>query len=87
MRGVRGRSSAARAGITPDVEAIPPGAGPATDGQIMVLHDLLGLYPGRPAKFVKNFLAGNPDGIQGAIRAYVKAVKAGAFPGPEHCYS
>ncbi|MDJ0656672.1 MAG: 3-methyl-2-oxobutanoate hydroxymethyltransferase [Xanthomonadales bacterium] len=70
-----------------EVPVIGIGAGPATDGQIMVLHDLLGLYPGRPAKFVKNFLAGNPDGIQGAIRAYVKAVKAGAFPGPEHCYS
>ncbi|MEM9182382.1 MAG: 3-methyl-2-oxobutanoate hydroxymethyltransferase [Pseudomonadota bacterium] len=69
-----------------DVPVIGIGAGPETDGQIMVLHDLLGLYPGRPAKFVKNFLAGETDGVQGAIRAYAEAVRAGTFPGPEHCY-
>lgn len=63
------------------------GAGPHTDGQIMVLQDLLGLYPGRPAKFVKNYLLGNVDGIPGAIRAYVADVKSGAFPAPEHCYT
>lgn len=69
-----------------EIPVIGIGAGPDTDGQIMVIHDLLGLYPGRPAKFVNNFLAGNPDGIQGAIRSYVDAVKSGTFPGPEHCY-
>ena len=52
----------------------------------MVWHDLLGLYPGRPAKFVKNFLEGQTGGIQGAISKYVEEVKQGSFPGPEHCY-
>ena len=69
-----------------EVPVIGIGAGPDTDAQIMVLHDMLGLYPGRPAKFVKNFLLGNAGGVQGAIEAYVEAVKQGAFPAPEHCY-
>ncbi|MDZ7840441.1 MAG: 3-methyl-2-oxobutanoate hydroxymethyltransferase [Gammaproteobacteria bacterium] len=69
-----------------DVPVIGIGAGPHTDGQIMVFHDLLGLYPGRPAKFVKNFLEGRADGIQGAVAAYVEAVRSGGFPAPEHCY-
>ena len=69
-----------------DVPVIGIGAGPDTDGQIMVWHDLLGLYPGRPAKFVKNFLEGEIGGIQGAISKYVEAVKKVEFPGPEHCY-
>ncbi len=72
---------------TLSIPVIGIGAGPHTDGQIMVLHDMLGLYPGRPAKFVKNFLAGNSNGIQGAVNDYVKAVKEGTFPAPEHCYS
>jgi len=69
-----------------DVPVIGIGAGPRTDGQIMVWHDMLGLYPGRPAKFVKDFLKGRPDGIQGAIKAYASAVKNGEFPAAEHCY-
>ncbi len=69
------------------IPVIGIGAGPHTDGQIMVLHDMLGLYPGKPAKFVKNFLAGNSEGVQGAIVDYVTAVKAGTFPAPEHCYT
>ena len=68
-----------------DVPVIGIGAGPHVDGQIMVLHDLLGLYPGKPAKFVKNFLAGN-SGVQAAIRDYVTAVQNQEFPAPEHCY-
>ncbi|MBS1270005.1 MAG: 3-methyl-2-oxobutanoate hydroxymethyltransferase [Gammaproteobacteria bacterium] len=68
------------------VPVIGIGAGPHTDGQIMVLHDMLGLFPGRPAKFVKNFLQGQSNGVQGAVADYVEAVKAGAFPAPEHCY-
>jgi len=69
-----------------EVPVIGIGAGPDTDGQIMVWHDLLGLYPGRPAKFVKNFLEGESGGIQGAISRYVEAVKRVEFPGPQHCY-
>ena len=68
-----------------DVPVIGIGAGPHVDGQIMVLHDLLGLYPGKPAKFVKNFLTDNPS-VQAAIRDYVTAVQNQEFPAPEHCY-
>ena len=68
-----------------DVPVIGIGAGPHTDGQILVLHDLLGLYPGKPAKFVKNFLA-DSSGIQNAMRSFADAVCSGEFPGPEHCY-
>ena len=68
------------------VPVIGIGAGPDTDGQILVWHDLLGLYPGHPAKFVKNYLAGEAGGIQAAISNYVAAVKNGKFPAPEHCY-
>ncbi len=70
-----------------DIPVIGIGAGADTDGQILVWHDLLGLYPGRPAKFVKNFLEGGDGGIQGAIADYVKAVKDATFPAPEHCYN
>ncbi len=67
------------------VPVIGIGAGPDTDGQIIVLHDLLGLYPGKPAKFVKNFLTDATD-IQDALRTYAESVKKGTFPAPEHCY-
>lgn len=69
-----------------EVPVIGIGAGPHTDGQIMVYHDMLGLYPGHPAKFVKNFLVGQTEGVQGAVADFVAAVKSGAFPAPEHCY-
>lgn len=68
------------------IPVIGIGAGPDVDGQIMVLHDVLGISPITP-KFVKNFLAVSQGGIQGAIAAYVKAVKSGQFPGPEHSYA
>ena len=68
-----------------DIPVIGIGAGPYTDGQIMVLHDLLGYYPGKPAKFVKNYLAMN-NSIQGAIANFVNEVKSGEFPAAEHCY-
>ncbi len=69
-----------------DIPVIGIGAGPKTDGQILVWHDLLGLYPGKAAKFVKNYLKGNRDGIQGAIEKYVRDVKSGRFPAKQHCY-
>lgn len=69
-----------------EIPVIGIGAGAHTDGQIMVWHDMLGLYPGRPAKFVQNYLKGNTSGIQGAIAEYADAVKSGAFPDEEHSY-
>lgn len=62
------------------------GAGPHCDGQVLVLHDMLGMHTGKPARFVKNFLAESDDGIAGAFGAYVTAVKAGTYPAPEHCF-
>ncbi len=71
---------------TLDIPVIGIGAGPDTDGQILVWHDLLGLYPGKSAKFVKNYLLGHDDGIQGAVARYVDEVMTGKFPAKEHCY-
>lgn len=70
------------------IPVIGIGAGPHTDGQIMVMHDMLGITPKaiRPPKFIKNFLPESNEGIRGAFAAYVAAVKSGAFPGPEHCF-
>ena len=70
-----------------EVPVIGIGAGADTDGQILVWHDLLGLYPGKTAKFVKNYLEGNPNGVQGALADYVEEVKSGKFPAAAHCYS
>ena len=68
-----------------EIPVIGIGAGPETDGQIMVLHDVLGISPITP-KFVKNFLAESDTGIPGAVKAYVDAVKSSRFPAPEHCF-
>ncbi|ENT4821203.1 MAG: 3-methyl-2-oxobutanoate hydroxymethyltransferase [Klebsiella michiganensis] len=69
------------------VPVIGIGAGPDTDGQVLVLHDMLGLsITGRTPKFVKNFMKGQDD-IQGAVKSYIAAVKNGNFPAAEHCYS
>ncbi len=61
------------------------GAGPDTAGQVLVMHDLLGVFPGRKARFVKNFMDGQTS-IDAAIEAYVAAVKDGSFPAAEHCF-
>ena len=61
------------------------GAGVDCAGQVLVLHDMLDVYPGKKAKFVKNFLAG-AGSIQGAVEAYIREVKAGKYPGPEHSF-
>ena len=70
-----------------EVPVIGIGAGAGTDGQILVWHDLLGLYPGQSARFVKNYLKGNPGGVQGALANYVEDIKNGRFPTAEHGYS
>ena len=62
------------------------GAGKDTDGQVLVLYDMLDVFPGKKAKFVKNFMVGQ-TGISGAIDAYVAEVKSGAFPQPEHGFT
>jgi len=68
------------------IPTIGIGAGPGCDGQILVLHDLLGINSGhRRPRFVKDFLA-DGGSIEGAIKAYVDAVKSGAFPTAEHSY-
>lgn len=67
------------------VPTIGIGAGPDVSGQVLVVYDMLDIYPGKKARFVRNFLDG-AGSVQGAIEAYVKAVKSKAFPGPEHCF-
>ncbi len=67
------------------IPTIGIGAGSACSGQVLVLYDLLGIYPGKQAKFVKNFMAGASD-IGDAVRRYVLEVKGGTFPGPEHTF-
>jgi 3-methyl-2-oxobutanoate hydroxymethyltransferase len=62
------------------------GAGKDTDGQVLVLYDMLDVFPGKKAKFVKNFMAGQTS-IAGAIDAYVAQVKSGDFPQPEHGFT
>jgi len=69
------------------IPVIGIGAGSGTDGQVLVLHDMLGLsLSGRVARFVKNFMVGQQD-IQGALAAYVAAVKDVSFPASEHGFS
>ncbi len=89
---------AARLSQRLQIPVIGIGAGNACDGQVLVLHDVLGLTPGTAPRFSKNFLAaaaaGNKaaagDGahsgfsIEAAIEGYVDAVKSGAFPAAEH---
>jgi 3-methyl-2-oxobutanoate hydroxymethyltransferase len=67
------------------IPTIGIGASKACSGQILVLHDILDVSVGRKARFVKNFMTGQPS-IAAAIKAYVTAVKDGSFPAPEHCY-
>ena len=67
------------------VPTIGIGAGPDVSGQVLVIYDMLDIYPGRKARFVKNFMQGQPT-VKAGIEAYVKAVKDGTFPAPEHCF-
>jgi len=67
------------------VPTIGIGAGPHCDGQVLVLHDLLGLSFGKPAKFVKRY-AELGDEISRAVTAFKDEVEEGAYPGPEHSY-
>ena len=68
------------------IPTIGIGAGPHCDGQVLVLHDMLGITPGKRPKFSKDFLAGR-DSVAAAIAAYVQDVRDGAFPAPEHGFN
>lgn len=67
------------------VPTIGIGAGVDCSGKVLVLHDMLGIFPGKRPRFVKDFMQGQPN-IQAAVEAYVGAVKDGSFPGPEHAF-
>jgi 3-methyl-2-oxobutanoate hydroxymethyltransferase len=67
------------------VPVIGIGAGPDTDGQILVLYDVLDITAGRKPKFSKNFMAGHDSALE-AVKAYTQAVKTREYPAPEHCF-
>ncbi|MDP1995703.1 MAG: 3-methyl-2-oxobutanoate hydroxymethyltransferase [Gallionella sp.] len=67
------------------IPTIGIGAGAACSGQVLVLHDMLDIYPGKKARFAKNFLQG-AGSIAVAVKNYVAEVKAGSFPAPEHSF-
>ena len=68
-----------------EIPSIGIGAGPATSGQVLVFHDLLGITTGRMAKFVKQY-AQIHDEMVGGVRQYVDEVRSRHFPEPEHVY-
>ena len=68
------------------IPTIGIGAGPGTDGQVLVYHDMLGLTTGKAPKFVKRY-ANLAEEIARAAQTYAKEVGDGTFPGPEHSYS
>ncbi len=68
-----------------EIPVIGIGAGVDCDAQVLVLHDMLGITPGKRPKFSKDFLQGTGD-VRGAVRAYAAAVKSGQFPAPEHTF-
>ena len=69
-----------------EVPVIGIGAGPATAGQVLVLHDLLGIYEDFTPKFVKRYAQVRRAMVDG-LRNYAAEVRSGEFPGPEHVYS
>ena len=68
------------------VPTIGIGAGVDCHGQVLVLHDMLDVYPGKKAKFVKNFMKAAAGSIQNAVALYVEEVRSGKFPGREHSF-
>jgi 3-methyl-2-oxobutanoate hydroxymethyltransferase len=62
------------------------GAGPATDGQVLVFHDLLGIFGGHAAKFVKRYAKVREEMVRG-VAAYADEVRSRAFPATEHTYA
>jgi 3-methyl-2-oxobutanoate hydroxymethyltransferase len=68
------------------IPVIGIGAGPATDGQVLVFHDLLGIYDGHVARFAKRFADVRAHMVAG-VAEYASEVRNRSFPAPEHCYS
>ncbi len=69
-----------------EIPVIGIGAGPATDGQVLVFHDLLGIYDGHAARFVKRYGNVREQMVQG-VEAYAADVRARRYPEPEHEYT
>jgi 3-methyl-2-oxobutanoate hydroxymethyltransferase len=69
-----------------EIPTIGIGAGPDTDGQVLVFHDLLGLSKGTPPKFVRQYANLAPV-ITDALRAFASDVRRGDFPGPDEVYA
>jgi 3-methyl-2-oxobutanoate hydroxymethyltransferase len=69
-----------------EVPVIGIGAGGSTDGQVLVFHDLLGIYDGHAPRFAKRYADARAVMVAG-VAEYAAEVRAGAFPGPEHVYS
>ena len=69
-----------------EIPVIGIGAGPATDGQVLVFHDLLGIYDGHVARFAKRYAEVKAQMVAG-VAEYAAEVRSGAFPAPEHTYS
>ncbi|WP_029057714.1 3-methyl-2-oxobutanoate hydroxymethyltransferase [Stappia stellulata] len=67
------------------IPVIGIGAGPGTDAQVLVMHDMLGVSPGRKARFVKDYMA-QAGSVEAAFRAFAEEVETGVYPAPEHCY-
>jgi 3-methyl-2-oxobutanoate hydroxymethyltransferase len=68
-----------------EVPVIGIGAGPSTDGQVLVLHDLLGIHGGFQPKFVKRYADVRGEMLRG-LQTYTEEVRTRAFPGPQHSY-
>jgi 3-methyl-2-oxobutanoate hydroxymethyltransferase len=67
------------------IPTIGIGAGPGCSGQVLVLHDMLDVFPGKKARFVRNFMKG-ASSIADAAERYVRAVRDGSFPAEEHSF-
>ena len=67
------------------IPVIGIGAGGDTDGQVLVLYDMLGITPGKRPSFSHDFLA-ESGSVAAALKAYVEQVKAGSFPAKQHCF-
>jgi 3-methyl-2-oxobutanoate hydroxymethyltransferase len=77
---------AARITAALTIPTIGIGAGPGCDGQVLVFHDMLGLYEGRSPRFVKRY-ADLADVVRGALERYAAEVRTGAFPAEAHTYA